>query len=420
MDEFDKIREISEDLTHRREPVFTQLPQKPTTSSVQTGSVQSMAYSSSNQAGAVISNEQSMSSVSHLRGDRQRFLSENIEKSSELNPSFESKISGLNASFDNAFSASSDEGKDTSFSFGETPFSEPFRPEPLVSNDFIEEKRFPSMKLHLIGLTVLVGILGVAAAGFFLFNGDSDEIGEVVTITAEPTVVKELPVQTGGINIPDQDKLVYNRIRSNNVTTKVESLFPEPEKPVMPQILTIEEEPEETFVQMNEVKAVNPLDEVNIQKTANPVVEPVKDANQVKEIVVEKPKLPVVVPVKAEVKPVSEPETLPLAKATDVKKSVGKEVKVTNQQSKMPAVKGEWKVQLFSSNNKSAVETAWKRILSKHKALLSDMSYKIESAKITGKGTFYRLKVGQFASRDMAAALCDKLKAQKQDCVPAK
>ena len=141
MDEFDKIREISEDLTHRREPVFTQLPQKPTTSSVQTGSVQSMAYSSSNQAGAVISNEQSMSSVSHLRGDRQRFLSENVEKPSELNPSFESKISGLNTSFDNAFSAGSDEGKDTSFSFEETPFSAPFRPEPLVSNDFIEEKR---------------------------------------------------------------------------------------------------------------------------------------------------------------------------------------------------------------------------------------------------------------------------------------
>ncbi|MBR4931514.1 MAG: SPOR domain-containing protein [Alphaproteobacteria bacterium] len=419
MDEFDKIREISEDLTHRREPVFTQLSQKPIPSSVQAGSVQTTPYLSSNQAGVRIDNEQSVSSASSLGVDRQRFLSENVEKPSELNPSFESKGSGLTTPLGNAFSAGLDEEENPSFSFGQTPFSAPFHPEPLVSNDMVEEKHFPSMKLHLIGLTVLVGILGVATAGFFLFNGDSDDITEVVTITAEPTIVKELPDQAGGINIPDQDKLVYNRIRSNNVTTKVESLFPEPEKPVMPQILTIEEEPEETFVQMNEVKAVNPLDEVNVQKTANPVVESVTEPILVKEVI-EKPKLPVVAPVKAELKPVSEPETLMLAKASDVKKSIEKEVKTTNQQSKTPVIKGEWKVQLFSSNNKSAVETAWKRILFKHKALLSDMSYKIESAKITGKGTFYRLKVGQFASRDMAAALCDKLKAQKQDCVPAK
>lgn len=420
MDEFDKIREISEDLTHRREPVFTQLSQKPINSSVQTGSIQSAAYLSSNQSEQVVPNEQPLSSTPRFGGGRQNFLSEVGEKPSDLKPSFESKNSGLNAPFGNTFSDETDAGQNASFSFGQTPFSASFHPESIVSNDFIEEKRFPSMKLHLIGLTVLVGILGVASAGFFLFNNDSDDMSEVVTITADPAVVKELPVQAGGINIPDQDKLVYNRIRSNNVTTKVESLFPEPEKPVMPQILTIEEEPEETFVQMNEVKAVNPLDEVKVQKTQNPVVESVKEPVQVKEVVVEKPKLPAVAPAKAELKPVSEPETLPLAKATNVKKSVEKEVKVISQQSKIPTVKGEWKVQLFSSNNKTAVETAWKRILSKHKALLSDMSYKIESAKIAGKGTFYRLKVGQFASRDMAAALCDKLKAQKQDCVPAK
>jgi cell division septation protein DedD len=48
------------------------------------------------------------------------------------------------------------------------------------------------------------------------------------------------------------------------------------------------------------------------------------------------------------------------------------------------------------------------------------MSYKIVKADIAGKGTFYRLQVGSFQNRNMAAALCKKLKAKKQDCIPAK
>ena len=79
-----------------------------------------------------------------------------------------------------------------------------------------------------------------------------------------------------------------------------------------------------------------------------------------------------------------------------------------------------WRIQLMSSPKKPTVEKAWKDISQKHKALLSDMSHTIISAEIAGKGTFYRLQAGRFATRDQAAALCTKLKAQKQDCVPVK
>ena len=48
------------------------------------------------------------------------------------------------------------------------------------------------------------------------------------------------------------------------------------------------------------------------------------------------------------------------------------------------------------------------------------MSHEIVSANIAGKGTFYRLQVGRFKTRDQAAALCSKLKAKKQECVPVK
>ena len=77
-------------------------------------------------------------------------------------------------------------------------------------------------------------------------------------------------------------------------------------------------------------------------------------------------------------------------------------------------------MQLFASNNKDAVEKAWSKIQSQQKALLSGLPYEIETASIAGKGKFYRLKVGSFASRESAAELCGKLKARKQDCMPVK
>ena len=174
---------------------------------------------------------------------------------------------------------------------------------------------------------------------------------------------------------------------------KVENLFPEPEQPIMPNILTVEKNaPTAEFIPMEEVKPYNPLTEKAEVVAEAPVV-----AQKV--------------------------EQVPLAKPTDTSKAVSKKsVKTTTPVQSKSAVtsKEVWTAQLMSSSNKATVEQAWPKILSKHKALLSDMSHKIVKAEIAGKGTYYRLQIGSFKTRDMANALCKKLKAQKQDCIPAK
>lgn len=380
MDEFDKIREISEDLTHRREPTFTQFGKPspaPTSSSTPTQNNPSATNQSTNTSS----------------------VDENTQRIQNIHSFLNQPATPITDS-DNAYKFTGTFNDKIDF---------------VQIDDSMQEKPFSSMKLHLIGLTVFAGILGIVLAGFLFWGGEQESVDEVVTITTAPTVIKESPAQAGGMNIPDQDKLVYNRIRSDNVTTKVESLFPEPEKPVMPQILAIEENaPEEEFVKMNNVKAVNPLDEpakpLIVAKNPAPAQQP---AQQVIE-----EQTPA--PVKIESPKVEQPKPaiLPLEKSKPEQK--------TAVQSKQPTIKEAkqsgniWRAQLFASNNKAAVEKAWKRILNTHKSLLSDMSYEIEPAQIKGKGTFYRLKVGQFASREMAASLCTKLKAKKQDCVPAK
>ncbi|MBR5129930.1 MAG: SPOR domain-containing protein [Alphaproteobacteria bacterium] len=260
--------------------------------------------------------------------------------------------------------------------------------------DDLEEKSFSSMKLHFVAFGIFAGVLTIALAGFFMFGSDTEGTNEIITINATAEPVKVKPENHGGMIIPDQDKVVYNRIRTNDVNTKVENLFPEPEQPIMPNILAIEKNaPSSEFIAMDEVQSFDPL-------TQETVVEPVAKAETV------------AVPQKV--------EQVVLAEAQVVKVEVPKIVEKKITKTEATETKSVWTAQLMSSSNKQTVEKAWPKILAKHKALLSNMSYKIVKADIAGKGTFYRLQVGNFNTRDMANALCKKLKAQKQDCIPAK
>ncbi len=251
--------------------------------------------------------------------------------------------------------------------------------------DTLIEKKSVFHKWGLISLGAFIALLAVGTISAFVFWGEA-ESDEIITISPTPTPVRIEPENPGGAVIPDVDKQIYNRINPNAEAARVEKLFPEPEKPVLPEILIKQVVPEEKFVPLEEVKGIRPFEETEAVKTSIVIVE-------------EEP-----------VAPKKEVLVLPTAqkKTTSATKTVKKEEKTT----------GKWRVQLVSSSKKASAEKAWADISKKHKALLSDMSHEIVSATISGKGTFYRLQVGQFASRDMAVSLCSKLKARKQECVP--
>lgn len=256
---------------------------------------------------------------------------------------------------------------------------EPFRfdalPEGSETLENLATTDGPSFKGHLIALGVFVFILALILTGFFMF-GDDKADDEIITITATPTPVKVRPEQPGGMPIPDQDKQIYSLIQTNRTEPKVEALFPEPEKPVLPDIPVAETQQDSS--------------------AASSAVVPV--------VVEEVPPVP-----KKEIARLNKPTTAPVAPAKAAEKSAVK-----------TASADVWRVQLLSTSKKQTAEKAWPTILKKHKALLSDMSHDVVSAQISGKGTFYRLWVGHFGSRDRAAALCAKLKARKQECVPVK
>ncbi|MGN0919243.1 MAG: SPOR domain-containing protein [Alphaproteobacteria bacterium] len=224
--------------------------------------------------------------------------------------------------------------------------------------------------LVFVGVTLLVGcLIGVV---YLLLKGPIEN-EEVVTIAPTPTPVKVRPENPGGMVIPDQDKVIYSRLTQDTLPVKVEKLFPEEEKPVMPEVVA---EP----VIPPEIPVFEEVEEVKVVQAEEPIqAKPVKKVEPVVEKKVEK---------------------------ASVKRT--------------KAPKGEWKVQLFSSTDKAKVEKQWQVISKKQKTLVSDMPMQIVPAEIAGKGTFYRLQVGAFETREMAASLCAKLKKQKQDCIPAK
>lgn len=238
----------------------------------------------------------------------------------------------------------------------------------------VEEKRTLSRTFWFVLAGVSLLLLCLIVVIFLLLKGPIEN-DEVVTIAPTQKPVKVRPENPGGMQIPDQDKVIYSRLTQDTIPAKVEKLFPEEEKPVMPVIT--EEIPEEKTETDEEVKVVQgePL-----------AVE--------ENLIVQEEKVEEKEPQKPEPK-----KTLP---------------------PKTETVKGEWKVQLFSSTDKAKVEKQWKSILQKQKALVSNMPMQIVPAEIPGKGTFYRLKVGAFETREMANALCVKLKKQKQDCIPSK
>ena len=73
-------------------------------------------------------------------------------------------------------------------------------------------------------------------------------------------------------------------------------------------------------------------------------------------------------------------------------------------------------LQIGAYKSQADANTAWTIYKSKHDALLSGYSPDVQQADLGEKGTWYRLRIAGFPSRDVASALCDRLKADGGTC----
>jgi cell division septation protein DedD len=84
-----------------------------------------------------------------------------------------------------------------------------------------------------------------------------------------------------------------------------------------------------------------------------------------------------------------------------------------------PAASGDYVLQIGSYKSEDEASSAWKSYKGKH-AIASSYPESIKQVDLGAKGTWYRLRIGGFASKDAATGFCAKLKADGADCIPAK
>ncbi len=270
-----------------------------------------------------------------------------------------------------------------------------------------QEKKEEVARSKNILIGALSGVVLAGIVGFIAFSPryEGEQNKELPVIRRPQTAVKVQPLEPGGMEIANKDKSIYDIIEKkvDDTNQTVESILPPPQEVKAPVVAKADETVSvEDIINEAEAKA-KPEAEAKIEakaaeeKTAAtaPAPAPQKTA--------EKIDIPKPVAIK-------QPKAEPKKPAPEQKTKDVAPIKTA-----ATASKGQWQVQIMSSQNKKAIETS-KSSLAKKYSALKGVPIFIEDAIIAGKGTFYRLKAGAYKTKPEAEKLCSDLKKSGLSC----
>ncbi|MBP1531964.1 MAG: hypothetical protein ILA52_00490, partial [Alphaproteobacteria bacterium] len=231
----------------------------------------------------------------------------------------------------------------------------------------MEERRVEMARSRNNFLGTFAGIVLAGVVGWFVLAPQYQQTQkEIPTIRRPQTAVKIKPENPGGMEIPNQDKEVYNIVEkkeSDNMV--VENLLPTPEQPKLPDI--VPEPEEETAPELNENAS-------NLDEIVSEVTDKAEEAKKATEAVI---------PAKPDDLLADKKEAV-ADTAKEPKNEIKKEAEKT-EQAKPETGKGGWQIQLVASKNKGAVENTWKSLSARYE-LLKSYSYEIQSADLGTQG----------------------------------
>lgn len=258
---------------------------------------------------------------------------------------------------------------------------------------------------------VAIGLVAVAGIGGYmwskgLLSPGAGPGGTPQLVQADPDPYKVKPENPGGMQVENQDKLVYDRVAKGEAPPRVENLLPPPEEPKAPPQPAAPPPPEpepETAVNIAPAEPAKPAEAAKI------VPPPPAEAAEVLEAA------------KAAASPAAPapPGVDPLAAA--VAAATGGRTAATGPIAAAPAAPasapGAFQVQLASARSSDGAMAEWKRISEKNAALLSGLTPNVAQADLGDKGVFFRLRAGPLADRAAADALCARLASQNVACI---
>lgn len=254
---------------------------------------------------------------------------------------------------------------------------------------------------------VLVVAIGAGAGGWYFLNdwlAVDDPDAEVPVIHAESGPIKVRPEEPGGMDVPDRDKLVYDRIDGNEERGEVERLLPPPEMPMAkpaPQFTTEPVEERPTAQEPSPPVPVTPGPPSSPPATA--ATEPAQPPERV---------VPSVEDVLSAMRP--PPPIDPKAQETPAESKL----KADAAKLAAPAKAGSFLVQLAAVRSREAADTEWERLRKRNSDLLGDLDLSVMRADLgPDKGVFFRLRAGPLANEAAAQTLCQKLSERKIGCL---
>ncbi|MBK1839959.1 SPOR domain-containing protein [Azospirillum sp. YIM B02556] len=325
--------------------------------------------------------------------------------------------------------------------------------------------------LFALGFAV-VGVVAFAGAAVVGLRGPSRLSGDgPPLLTADAGPAKARPDQPGGMEVPHQDILAYERLRDHDGGrgNQVERLLPPPEVPLprpvvtpqMPAVVPLPSVPSvaqlppgatATVPRDNVAAAVaaaaplaapEPAPGLPVATTAVPPAGQAPAAPtpfvQAPQSVAAKPQQPPA----ASVKPIPSPQQQPASAAKppappvqqNAAPSMGQLIakleaaslpataaKAAPQPAKpaaAPAVtggSGSWRVQLASVRSEGEAAAEWRRLAGRHPDALGGLAMQVARVDLGEKGIFYRVQ-GAGADEARAKSACAQLRAQNVGCV---
>jgi hypothetical protein len=267
-----------------------------------------------------------------------------------------------------------------------------------------------------LGAIALFG--GVVGYTYMSRGGAADGPVPLVRADARPAKVK--PDSPGGMEVPHQDKEIYQRLAQQAPppppSPKVERLLPPPEAP-MPK-------PAATPAPPPPVAAIPAAPEVKPPANAVPVpmTPPAMAAA---------PPPPPAVAKAPEAKPAEPPKvatTPPEAKQVEAPKVAAPKPAPAPEPKQLASIQpaagaaaaGAFRVQIASLRTTEDAAKSWEKLKTTNPDLLGKLSGNVVRADLGDKGTFYRVVAGPFSDRDAASELCAKLKQRNVGCLVVK
>ncbi len=269
-------------------------------------------------------------------------------------------------------------------------------------------KIYSGLRLFLYSAVVFAA--GAGASWYYL--GDRFMAGggsEVPLVRADRGPVKVRPISPGGMEVPDRDKLVYDRMQGNGERPLVERLLPPPETPLPP--------PRRKPAKRLEAAAPAPKSAEELAAVAPAAgaatTAPAKD--------VAKPRARPAMPVHTG--PSASPESAPATPTEEeVLAAVPPPAAPPPPALKTPArevnMGPAYKVQLAAVRSLERAQGEWDRLRRKNSDLLGKLALSVTKADLgPKKGVFYRLRAGPLADQAAARALCANLTKRKVGCL---